>query len=179
MQIDLCVQFDTSLAAAKACPGEQLQAQVDGRRIESIHGPLQGHAELVVGIQAAGFGNEHLGEIAKDAPIAMFVGVGQGAAADRAAKAGMVQFGPQGPQTGFDIAQAVAARELGEGQAQELIEAGELPNPTVALITANALIELVPRKVIEQLSENRSSLMHGPPLVPGNREEWLSSIHEG
>ena len=77
------------------------------------------------------------------------------------------------------FAQAVAAGKLGERQRQELVETGKLSDANIATIATHTLVELVPRKVIEQLSEYGSSLMHEPPLVPGDREEWLCSLHEG
>ena len=53
-------------------------------------------------------GNEDVREIGMDAPVAILIGLGQSIARDCAAKAQMIEFGFDGVQTGFDIAEAVS-----------------------------------------------------------------------
>ena len=53
-------------------------------------------------------GNEDVREIGIDAPVAILIGLGQSIASDRTPKAQMIEFGFDGIQTGFDIAEAVS-----------------------------------------------------------------------
>ncbi len=69
----------------------------------------------------------------------------------------MVQFGLQGAKTGFDIAEAFAIGELGEGHGEKLVETGEGPDPVVPCIAANRFVEFVPGKEVQDLSEDDSS----------------------
>jgi len=80
VQIDERVQFDGSLAFAKLGPGKQRETKIDGRRIESVGRLIQIDGEGIVGIELPGVGDEDVGEVAADAPVAPLVGVGQGAA---------------------------------------------------------------------------------------------------
>ena len=65
-------------------------------------------------------------EILIDMPVARFVGVGECAPGDVASNAQMIEFGLVSAQTGFDVAKALAARQLREGQAEKLIEMRKL-----------------------------------------------------
>ena len=56
----------------------------------------------------------------------------------------MVELGLKGPQTGLNISQALSIGQLCEGHAEKLIQTGELAEPVIALVTAHALVELVP-----------------------------------
>src|SRR6267378_3588135 len=63
-------------------------------------------------------------------------------------------------QTGFDIAQAFAPGELGEGQTEKLIPAGEALHFVIATVTFHAATEFHQRKKIHHLSKNRSATVH-------------------
>lgn len=65
------------------------------------------------------------GEVGMDAPVALFVGIGQRGPGNPATDAEMEQFGLMGAQTGFDVAQALAIGQLRESHAKELIEMRE------------------------------------------------------
>jgi hypothetical protein len=69
----------------------------------------------------------------------------------------MVQFWPDSPQAGFDIAQAFAKRELSEGETQKLIATRESPQAAIPLVAADARIELASRQKIHQLREHELS----------------------
>lgn len=124
-EIEEGVELDRPLVGAKPCPGEERQAQLDGRRIERIHGGGQLAPERLVGVKVLGDGDESLREVGVDLPVAPLVGIGQGAARDAGPDAHVVQLGLHHPGTGFDVAQVLAVGQLGEGQADERIEAGE------------------------------------------------------
>jgi hypothetical protein len=96
----------------------------------------------------------------------MFVGVGQRASGDPAAEAGMVQLRPHGAQARFDVSETFAIRQLRKRHAEKLIEAGEPPCTSVAAVTPNALVEIVPREEIHQLSEEELPGVHWPSPSP-------------
>jgi len=75
---------------------------------------------LFVLIESTGFGDEDLGEVGEDSPVARFVGMGQIVARDVAANAHVVEPVFHGSQTGYDIAKAFPVGQLGESQAEEL-----------------------------------------------------------
>lgn len=55
----------------------------------------------------------------------------------------VVEFGAQGAQTRFDVAQALAVGQLREAHDQELLVGGERAHPMIAVVTANTLVELL------------------------------------
>src|SRR5437879_852648 len=91
--IEQGVQLDGALVAAKLRPGKKFQAQIDGGGIEGVDRVGELDAQGFVAIELAGGADQALREIAKDAPVAMFVGIGQGTARDPAANAHVVELG--------------------------------------------------------------------------------------
>jgi hypothetical protein len=87
-------------------------------------------------------GDKDLSKVGVNAPVAFQVGLGQSVACDGATNANVVEFGFHGIQTGFDLAEAVSARQLSKGHAQELIEARELSDTVVAFVLQHAAIEI-------------------------------------
>ena len=73
--------------------GEDREAEIDGGGIEGVDGVIELDAEAVLGIERAGDDDQRLGEIGIDAPIAPFVGIGQGGARDMPADAHVVELG--------------------------------------------------------------------------------------
>ena len=61
--------------------------------------------------------NEQLGEIGVDAPISIFVGIGQRAARGVAAKPSVVKLLFESPKAALDIPQAFAESQLRKGHA--------------------------------------------------------------
>src|SRR5665647_749657 len=66
-------------------PIEQIQAQVDGARIQGINFPrnVDIESERFVGIEFVGTANQDCCQVGPDAPIAPLVGIGQGGASHR------------------------------------------------------------------------------------------------
>ena len=112
--------------------------------------------------------DEDLGEVVKDSPVVNAVGVGESAARDLGSEAGMVAFRPDSLQTGDDVAEAFAERQLGESQGEELITARETTGSSMTAVTSNAGIEIVPRKVIHQLGKHKLTAEHGSYSTLGN-----------
>jgi hypothetical protein len=180
MQVDERVKFDRGLVASKLSPGEQLQAEIDGRGVQRVGGMLQLNAEVVGLIQSPRLSDQNLSEVGVDPPVAMLVGIGQSAPSDNAAKAGVVEFFLKGVETSFDVSKALAIGQLSEGHAEKLIEAREVASPSVATIAGNATVELVSWKRIDQLREDVSIAEHEPSpdayrrVGNGSRLLWSS-----
>ena len=87
------VRLDRGLGLAEGCPREHRQPQIDGGRAKGMGGFVEFAGRGLVGAQAACLGDQPLAEIGIDAPIAPFVGVGEGRTADRCAEAGVVELG--------------------------------------------------------------------------------------
>ena len=167
-QVQQGVQLDGGLGPAELGPGEQGQAQVDGGGIQGIGGVVEGDAEVVVQEQRPGEANQLVGQLLVDAPVPVLVGLGQGVAGDVTANAQMVQLAAGRAQAQFDVAQALPPGQLGKGQAEELIPAGERADAVVALIAGDAAGEQVVRDMVHQLGENGAAFVHGQRLRVGN-----------
>jgi hypothetical protein len=82
----------------------------------------------------------------------------------------VVELGLLGAETRFDIAQALAISELSKDQTKELIPAGEVFDIAVALVSVDANLKLITRKVVQELSENGSAKIHLlPPAKAGKQ----------
>ena len=110
--------------------------------------------------------DEDLSKVGIDTPVALLVGLGQSVACDSATNAHVVQFGFQGIQTGFDIAEAVTAGQLSKCHTQELIEAGELPDTEVAFVFQDAAIEIALGQRVHELRKE---------VLPGVHRQGLST----
>ena len=167
-QVQQGVQLDGGLGPAELGPGEQGQAQVDGGGIQGVGGVVESGTEIVVQVQRPGDADQLVGQLLVDAPVPVLVGFGQGVAGDVTANAQMVQLAAGRAQAQFDVAQALPPGQLGEGQAEELIPAGERADAVVALIAGDATGEQVVRDVVHQLGEYGAAFVHGQRLRAGN-----------
>jgi len=101
--------------------------------------------------------DEKMGEVGVDAPVVDFVGVSQRVARHLASDAHVIEFRPQCPKAGFDVAQALAIGQLGEGHDKELIEAGEAVDFAIALIALDAGSKAVHGQEVHDLREHDSA----------------------
>jgi hypothetical protein len=99
-QVEQGVELDGTLGTAEFRPWEQGKAQVYGTGIQRVDRVVQFDAEVVVGIQASRLGDQHLGEFGIDAPVPVFVGVGQGGPRHLAPDTGMEELRFQHMQAG-------------------------------------------------------------------------------
>ena len=70
-QIEHGVELDGGLGLLERRPRKQRQAEVDGGGIERVDGVGEIDAKSVVGVQAPGDGDQGLGEVGVDAPVAL------------------------------------------------------------------------------------------------------------
>src|ERR1035437_9266095 len=154
------VEFDGGLVPPKRGPRKQREAQVNGGGFQRIGGGLEFKAERFLGVERGGLLDEDVGEVNEDAPVAIFVGVGQRTAGSGLPDAGVIEFGAEGRQTGFDVAQTFTPGELGERQHEKLFVNGEFADAEVAGVTRDALVELVFGQPVEQLGEDGATFVH-------------------
>ena len=164
MQVHQGMDLDRAFALAEMCPRKQRKAEIDRCGIEGVSGLLQGHAEIVFGIQQSCSSNQHLSEIGVNAPVSVLVGFGQVAASGFAPNARMIEFGLQSAQTRFDIPKTFSVSKLSKSHTEELIEAGKPPHPVIAMVSSDTLVEFVLWQKIHQLGENDPSRIHRPLL---------------
>lgn len=149
------------LGRAKGRPGENRKAQVDGRGIECVNCFRQIHTKRFVQIEFARDADQALGKIGINAPISNRIGVGQRIARYRGAESHVVKLRGLTAQAGFDIAETFAVGQLGEGHAQELIEAGKLLYLVFPSIAGNAAAKRGQRKVRHELRKYELAGIHG------------------
>jgi len=113
------------LGLAERGPGEKGQAQVDGGGVESVSSVRKLHCKLVVAVEGPCHPDQQLREVGPDAPVAVFVGMGEGALGYLATDAHVIKLGWMRPEATFDISQTLAVCKLSECHAQELIHAGK------------------------------------------------------
>jgi len=154
------MHFNCGLVFAETRPWKDRQAEINGRRIESVRGLDEIDTEAVVCIQKSGAGNQHLSEVSPDTPVTVFVGVGKSASASPAPETCMVEFGTNRIETGLDISETFTTCKLRECHGEELVEAGQFSDAMVSVIPVDTEIELVMGNVIEELGEDDPALVH-------------------
>ncbi len=71
-QVQERMELDGTFPLAEKGSGEQLEAQSDRGRIESINRILEIQAEIFVLIESMGFSDEEAGEVGEDSPVRAF-----------------------------------------------------------------------------------------------------------
>ena len=154
------MEFDGGLVLPKRGPGKQRETEVNGSGVQRIGGGLEFKTERLIGVKRGSLPDEHLSKIGKDTPVAIFVGIGQSAAGGGLADAGVVEFGAEGRQAGFDVAQTFAPSQLSKRQHEEVFVSGEFADAAVAVVTGDTLVELVFGEEVEELGENGTTFVH-------------------
>jgi len=109
-QIDQGVQLNGSLGSAKFGPWKQLQAEVDGCRVQRIDGLRQISDSGVLGVQFPCFGDQHLCEVSEDPPVPALIGIHESCSANGTTNPQMVQLRGHGSQARFDVPQTFTMR---------------------------------------------------------------------
>ena len=154
------VEFDGGLVSPERGPREQREAEVNGGGVQRVGGGLEFAGERIIGVEGGGLPDEDMGEVGEDAPVAIFVGVGEGAAGSGLTDAGVIELGAKGREAGFDVAQTFAPGQLGEGEHEELLVGGEFAAAEVAVVTGDTLVELVFGEEVEKLGEDGATFVH-------------------
>jgi len=85
------VELNGGLLLLEGRPGEKREAEIDRCRVEGINGLVQLQPQVFVAIKDPGPVDQDSGKIGVDAPIAVLVGVGQGASGDSAPEAAVIE----------------------------------------------------------------------------------------
>ena len=165
------VEFDGGFVFPKRGPRKEREAQVNGGGVQRIGGDLEFKAKGFIGAERGGLPDEDLGEVGKDAPVALFVGHRQRVAGGGLPDADVIELGAEGRQTGFDVAQTFAPGQLGEGQHEELFVRGQLADAEVTVVTGDTLVELIFGQEVEELGEDGATFVHKV------KNRWLAVEH--
>lgn len=153
-QIEQCMHFHRCFGRAKRCPGKHRQTQIDGCGIERVNGVLQVDAKRVVCVKRSRYADQALREIGVDTPVAYRVGIRERVARHRRTNTEVIKLRLLGTQTGFDIAQALAKRQLRKGHAQEVIQARKRFHFVLPLIAIDTTLKCRQRQVLHELRED-------------------------
>ena len=154
------MEFNGGLVLPKGGPRKQRETEVNGGGVQRISSGFEFKAERFIGVEHGRLLDEDVGEVGKDAPVPLFIGHRQRVAGGGLANAGVIKFRAEGRQTGFDVAQTFAPRQLGEGQHEELFVSGQLADAEVAMVTGDTLVEFVFGEEVEELGEDSATFVH-------------------
>ena len=174
-QVEQGVQLDGRLGGAKRRPRKHRQAQVDGGGIEGVDCVRQIHAKRVGCIEFSRLGNQSLGKVGVDAPVAPFVGIGQRGAAHRLAQSHMVELRRLRRKTNFDVAQTLPVSELGKGHATKLLGATQSSRAVIATVARNDSMKGFPWQEVHDLRKQRLASVHHPLRALRNRKGYTLS----
>jgi hypothetical protein len=194
-QIEQGVHLHRRFGRPEMRPRKGRQAQVDGRRIQSVDRIGQIQTKILLGVQLPRLGDQSLGQISVNPPISRFVGIGQRRAPDRFAEAHVIQSRRLDAQARLDIPQTLPVGQLRERHGPVLLGARKCPHSMVAIVPGDNLRECRPRHKIHELREQRLAGVHGSlrgkirkivpatnssrhrPFLAGNpRNPWLSEL---
>ena len=134
-EIEQRVQFDSRLGRTERRPREHRKTQIDGGGIESVDGLFELDSKRFVGVKPPCHRNQTVGEVAVDAPVPSCIGIGQSVARHGRANTQVIELGGLSAKTGFDIAQALAKRQLRKDHREILIQTTEALNLVMSTIT--------------------------------------------
>jgi len=176
VQVEQRVHLHSTFALAESGPRKQCEAQIDGGRIERVQALIEIDANRIGSVEKSRDIDQDVREIGEDAPVAQLVGVGQSGASDLAAKAQVVSLGTHRSKAGFNVAQALAIRQLRKSHGQILVPAGKSARTCVALIAGHAAAKLAVGKEGNQLLKDGVPVVHAPSSTnPANGSN--SSAH--
>jgi len=160
-------------------PWKQRQAQVDGGRVQSIDRVGQLQTQAVVGIKLSRLGDQPMGELRVNAPVAQLVGIGQRRSTHRFAKPHVVELRGLSRQADLDIAQALSIGQLRKRHRAILLGAAQRSDPSIAVVTRNNPREGAPRQKFHQLGEKRFAGVHGRLLgkIPNSARSSSNRHH--
>lgn len=162
-QVEQRVHFDGRFRTLMRRPGEQGQAQIDDCGVQGKHGFLERQAELLVSVEGARFGDEGLGKVSVDSPVALLIGVGQRVARNlRATKPHVIEAWLHGAQAGLDVTQALAISQLSKGQGEELVHAGKALHLVLAIVALHTAMKLLDGEQVHNLGKDGAAGVHAP-----------------
>ena len=175
VQFQLRMNLEARAPRVEARPGIHREAQVDDAGIERVNRWRYVQGPWLVRVKRARLSDEQLSQIGENAPVAGGQGIGQRAAANGPAQSQMIELIGARVEAGFDVAQAFAPGQLREDQTDELLPTGEMFDLVVAAVAADATVELLAMKTIQELGKDVLTGVHGSKIAAMNRSGDRSS----
>jgi len=171
-QIQQRMHLHRRFGRSKMRPWKHRQAQIDGGRVQCVHGIGEIQTQVLADVKRPGLSDQAMGEFGVDVPVAQFVGVGQRRSGYRASDTHMVKLGGLCREASFDIAQTLAIGELGEGQNTEMLCARQRPDTMIAAMSRHDTMKSLPWKEVHNLGEQRFANVH---RTLQQQESWQSA----
>ena len=172
-QIEQGVHLHSRLRGTKARPWKQRQAQVDGGGVQSVDRVSQLQVQAVTGIKLPRLGNQPLGKLCVDTPIARLVGIGQCRSPHLLAKAHVVELRGLSRQADLNIAQTLPIGQLRKRHRAVLLGTAQRSHTYVAIVACDNPREGRPRQKIHEL-RTKSVL----PVFMGSSEKFRILLHK-
>ena len=164
-QIQLGVNLDRRFVLAETGPRENRQAQIDRGRVDRVNRGIQFiDTTGVINAQFAGSGDEQQGKLLEDAAVAGGIGVGQGAARNRAAESEVIELVLTRAQAVLDIAQAFPKGEQRKREGEQVIPRRERRGLVVTAILRDNPSEITLGEEVDDLRKDETSHVHGTGL---------------
>ena len=164
-QIQQRVHLHRRLGAAKRRPVEQTQAQVDGGRVQRINRRIELQSCRLLGVEVASSQDQAHGQRVINVPIPLVQCVRKRRSSRYAAQAHMEQLALVGRQTGFDVAQRFAPRQLRERHHAKQVCTTQGAHSRIATVAVDDATEGLPRHILHDLRKQRFAHVHMTPQI--------------
>jgi len=175
-QVQQRMHLHSRLGAAKRCPVEQAQAQVDGGRVQRIDCRVKFQTRRFRGIKVACSNDQSHRQIVVDAPVSLIQRVRERRSGRNAAQAHVVQLGLVGCQARLDVAQRFSPGQLCKSHNAEQIGAPQGAHARVAVVSVDDAPECFPRHTLHHLRKQGFAHVHVSPRFFQNRNDRKPSI---
>ena len=159
-QIQQRVHLHRRLGAAKRCPVEQTQAQVDGGRIQRVDRRIEFQSRRFLGVEISGSQDQAHRQRVINLPVALVQCVRKRRSGRYPAQAHVEQFALVGRQTGFDVAQRLAPRQLRERHHAKQIGAVQGAHSRISVVSVDDASKGLPRNVLHDLRKQCLAHVH-------------------
>ena len=179
--VDLRVNLDARLGAAKLCPLEHRHTEVDGGRVDGIEPAVQ----LKLPCNPFGLGNRHhvKCELLKDPVVSEVVGLGKHLLIHRGvAKSEMFRFPTMGGCNICKLSETPTAHQLAEHQYKHVAPVRQRPAFGSVVVLGDNAREMPLREELNYLCEHESSYVHTcsdlitDAKVHIRRLEWMITL---
>ena len=159
-QIQQRMHLYRRFGAAKRCPVEQAQTQVDGGRVQCVDRRIESQSCRFLGVEVAGSPDQAHGQFVINAPVPLIQSVRKRGSGRHAVQTHVKQFALVGGKTRLDVAQRLAPRQLREGHYPKQIGAIQGAHSSIATITIDDTSEGFPRHILHDLRKQRLAHVH-------------------
>jgi len=144
-QIEEGVSLHRRLVLPKVCPGEDRQAQIDGRGVERVERTIKTFEKrIIIVIQRTCTFDECLCKGFVHSPIALLVGVVQSGELDTCCEAEVIQLFRMSVDAEDDAARTFSKRELPKTEAEKLLPARKGFHGMISLVHVDAFLKIIP-----------------------------------